>query len=453
MLLAAPVFAASPASELLTQRLASLLPRDARWGLAVMDLAGSKELLGAGSPTIPLVPASLVKLFVSGAALEAATAGKSPLFDSGIYVSGRLEGKQMSGDLYLQGNGNCFLSLDDLQQVVQGLQKRGIREVAGRVIADGSRFDLHGLECSRKGAAYALPGALGLDLHTVALSITPSGGNKPSHVMVAPLNDTVRVAVSANSTESGRVTLEVVQSSDSTYQVSGKLPLSAGLQRRRFALENPTLYTGQSLSSLLKLAGITMAGEAIEGKTPQDAHLLARIPGPDLLRYLTEMNRYSLNVAADNLLLALGGTMYGYPATKEKGLLVINKHLHQAGLAVREAVVVDGSGLQTQNRLTAQAMVRYLVWATQQPWFSVLDASLPRPGQEGTLRAMTFTDQRFRVKTGRLEQASSLAGYGVDRQGRRIAFAFLVNSDKPLPPLTVRIWDEIMHLLAHEVLQ
>ncbi len=38
-----------------------------------------------------------------------------------------------------------------------------------------------------------------------------------------------------------------------------------------------------------------------------------------------------------------------------------------------------------------------------------------------------YTDTRFRVKSGRLDDVFSLAGYGVDRNGRALVFVFLVN--------------------------
>lgn len=444
---------ASPAAERLQQRLAELLPRDSRWGLAVVGVSDRRELLAAGGATTPLLPGSLVKLLVSGAALEAASTGRGPQFTTELYTAGRIEQGRLLGDLYLRGSGNCFLGAAHLQKMIEALRVAGIREVAGRVKADGSLFDVRGFERHRNGAAYAAPGSLGLDLHTVALTVRPGRPDEPPQVAVEPLNDVVRLAMSANSTEAGSATLKVVQGSDLAYRVAGNLPLPAGLQRSRFGLEAPALYAAQSFTSLLRQNGITVREEATLGVIPQGAQLFARSAGPGLSQYLGEMNRHSLNVAADNLLLALGGAMYGYPASRANSIRAVSAHLERFGLHGNEVRITDGSGLQLQNRLTARGLARYLAAVAQQPWFKELYGSLPSAGLEGPLKNGTFRDRRFRAKTGHLEQAIALAGYGRDAQDRLIAFVLLVNSDKPLPPLAERLWSDTMYFLAHEVLQ
>jgi len=89
--------------------------------------------------------------------------------------------------------------------------------------------------------------------------------------------------------------------------------------------------------------------------------------------------------------------------------------------------ITDGSGLSRKDRFTARAMARYLYQASKRPWFPRLLATLPRPGAEGTVRHLGYVNSQFRVKTGRLDDVFSLAGFGNDRHGRGLVFVFLVN--------------------------
>jgi len=109
--------------------------------------------------------------------------------------------------------------------------------------------------------------------------------------------------------------------------------------------------------------------------------------------------------------------------------------------------VVDGSGLLSGNKVTPRALAHYLVSISKQTWNGDLRNSLPRPGMEGTVKGSTIYNERFRVKTGNLENVTALAGYGVDRGGREIAFAFIVESSSTLPPNVYRITDEILGYL------
>ena len=168
--------------------------------------------------------------------------------------------------------------------------------------------------------------------------------------------------------------------------------------------------------------------------------------------FVAEMNTHSLNVAADNLLLALAASD-SLPATRENGAQAISRHLERYGITAREVRIADGSGLLPGNRITPGAMARYLTSAAKQTWFPAFHQSLPRAGMDGTLRNGSFKNERFRAKSGSLENVVSLAGYGVDKGGREITFAFIANSPGPLPPNARNAGDIVMQFLYDEVLQ
>jgi D-alanyl-D-alanine carboxypeptidase/D-alanyl-D-alanine-endopeptidase (penicillin-binding protein 4) len=116
-----------------------------------------------------------------------------------------------------------------------------------------------------------------------------------------------------------------------------------------------------------------------------------------------------------------------------------------------QIVLADGSGLSDRNRVTAAFMTRYLRAVAKKPWFPVFRDSLAKPGHDGTVKELKFSDSRFRVKTGMLKDVLALAGYGVDAAGREIAFTYIVNGPGAgLLPLD-GVGSEALRYLANEV--
>jgi len=453
LLTSVAVEASMPQSDLLSHEMSKLLPYDARWHLVVVDNISEKTLISVGNTTKPLLPASLVKLVTSGAVLELESEGKHVELNTEILQEGEIVDGILTGNIVLRGNGNCFLSSEDFRKSARSLQDKGITAVTGNVVPETSRFDVRGLGRSIKGAGHAPVSALGLDLHTVSISVSPAEQGKPPVVIIEPPNAMERFAVSARTVAGGKDTLNVVQIDDSSFKVTGDISLNTTSHHWRFPVTVPSEYAAQSYRSALTQAGIHVHGKAETEVTAISAIALATIPGPTIEQLIAMMNSNSLNVAADNLLLAIGSIDAGLPGTLDKGLKVIQKHLARQGISNEDMRIVDGSGLLPGNRISSNAMAHYLAAVAKRSWFTVLYQSLPRAGIDGTLRSGNFKSERFRAKSGSLENVTSLAGYGVDKAGREIAFSFIVNTPGQLPPNARTAGDSIMQFLADEVLQ
>lgn len=148
----------------------------------------------------------------------------------------------------------------------------------------------------------------------------------------------------------------------------------------------------------------------------------------ELFDILHDMNVHSRNGTAQNLADSLGERRFGSPGTRAKGNKAVCGFLNSMDLPSGEAKIADGCGLSRGNRISAGFIARYLYLVSKKPWFNSFRETLPRPGLEGTVRRIGYTDQRFRVKTGRLDDVFALAGYGVNAAGREFSFAFIVNS-------------------------
>jgi D-alanyl-D-alanine carboxypeptidase/D-alanyl-D-alanine-endopeptidase (penicillin-binding protein 4) len=428
------------------------LPRDARWALAAVELKTGKELVRAGNALAePLTPGSLVKLFTAGAVLDHREGNGTLNLTTTMSHDGEIREGTLHGDLYLMGRGNAPLSVAELKAAVKKIEELGIHKINGNIIADDTFFDAKGLERSRRGPGYAPAGALGLDLHTMAVTVAPTEPGKPPQVTVEPRYDAVRLAVEARTTASTTNSIKVVQLDDDTsYRVIGNIAADSGPLKWRFSLHEPALYAGGALKASLKQSGVKVEGNAKRGKTPEGAKILTEIEGPELQQLVHDMNVNSLNLVADNLLLLLGAEKFGAPGTREKGLKAVNDFLSTLDLPVGETTIADGSGLREENRVTARYMAEYLGKVARKRWFGSFYDSLPRAGLDGTLREIGYKNERFRVKSGRLENVFALAGYGVDGKGREIVFAYIINVPGAAVMNLERSGAEVMRYLAEK---
>lgn len=168
----------------------------------------------------------------------------------------------------------------------------------------------------------------------------------------------------------------------------------------------------------------------------------------ELFDILHDMNVHSRNGTAQGLADSLGEQRFGSPGTHAKGNLAVCGFLNSLDLPDEEAKIADGCGLSRENRITPGFIAQYLYQVSKKPWFDRFRETLPRPGMEGTVRRIGYTDQRFRVKTGRLNDVFALAGYGVNAAGREFSFAFIVNSKRGRVSDWKHSRGELLRLLA-----
>jgi D-alanyl-D-alanine carboxypeptidase/D-alanyl-D-alanine-endopeptidase (penicillin-binding protein 4) len=171
----------------------------------------------------------------------------------------------------------------------------------------------------------------------------------------------------------------------------------------------------------------------------------------ELFGMLRDMNVHSRNATAQNLADFLGERRFGSPVSRAKGNRAVCGFLNGLGLPSGEAVIADGCGLARGNRITARFIARYLYRISKKPWFDSFRETLPRPGMEGTVKRIGYTDPRFRVKTGHLNEVFALAGYGVNAADREFSFAFIVNSKNGRVSDRRHSRGELLRLLAENV--
>ncbi|WP_079178729.1 D-alanyl-D-alanine carboxypeptidase/D-alanyl-D-alanine-endopeptidase [Streptomyces humi] len=194
-------------------------------------------------------------------------------------------------------------------------------------------------------------------------------------------------------------------------------------------VSDPAADAARKFAAFLTDAGIKTSAPGT-AKAGRRAGTLATVSSPPLSSVVERMLTNSDNDIAEALArqtaLATGG-----PAGFDGGAAAIDARLTKLGLPTTGASFHDGSGLDRDDRLTANLLTALLAKAADAdlPGLRPVLTGLPVAHFTGTLTSR-YTDGAagvVRAKTGTLTGVNTLAGTLVDRDGRLLAFAFLTS--------------------------
>jgi len=170
-----------------------------------------------------------------------------------------------------------------------------------------------------------------------------------------------------------------------------------------------------------------MRGSFRSGRTPKEAVLLYRADSEPLASLVRDMNKYSNNVMARHLFLALSAERHA-PGRAEDSAGIVRAWLHERGIVAPELVLENGSGLSRNERVGAATLAALLRSAWKSPVMPELVSSLPIISVDGTLRRHgSAASGRAHLKGGTLDGVQSLAGYVLDRKGQRWIVVMMLN--------------------------
>ena len=351
-----------------------------------------------------LIPASNLKILTASAVL--ARMGPDEHLVTEVRAGAPVSGGVIEGPLWLVGGGDPLLATSDyaasfenqpqihtsLEALADAVVATGVKTVRGGVVGDESRYDTQ--------------------------RYIPTW--KPGYI---------------TDFESGPASALVVNDGFVQYTP------------RHVAAPEPDAHAAGVLAALLSARGVTIGGEAVEGRAPAGTTVVARAESPPMGEVLTEMLRESDNLTAELLVKELGHR-FGGAGTTSAGIGVVRDTLAQAGLPVGQFASVDGSGLDRSDRASCALLMAAL--DRSGPGGAVA-AGFPVAGRDGTL-AKRFVGNpaagRLRAKTGSLDGVVGLTGF-VDplAGGDPLAFSLLVN-DLPRDALGRALQEQVGAILA-----
>lgn len=406
--------------------------------IVVRDIAKDDNLFALNART-PRPPASTMKLLPTWAALDLlgpAYSWKTRAWSDVPVVKGVLK-----GNLYLQGGGDPLLTIERWWRFVNDLRQTGLRVIEGDIVVDQTRFtppderpeDFDG----KFWRTYnVLPDALLVNWQSSDFTIRPSDDGAGIDISIRPfpeglvVDNRVKLATGRCAGKNSRVAYTIEPKNPARVVASGRIATSCGPQTQRLAIMEPAQYAYGTFVTLWRQLGGQFRGGMLRAPTPPAARLLLTHESEPLSEIVRVTNKYSSNMMARSLVLALAAEMTGTPATTVAGQSVIQGWLATRGLDFPELVIGNGSGLSREARMSADSMVQLLIGARRSRFAPEFLSSLSLGGLDGTLQkrfANVDDPSRIRMKTGTLADVSCIAGYVTGKSGKTYAVVVFVN--------------------------
>ncbi len=402
-------------------------PSLSRMSLGI-QMSGTEPL--ARNASTPMIPASIEKLFSASAALQVLGSAMrfenqfTATLDTASGAAGNLE-FFVSGDP-TWANENYETLTARLGAVIDALKLHGVKRVHGPVRIHSLRRNL---------ARAERPSGWNPDwvLQCMAQIQTEfqANGNcgtfqisSPERFAWVTPGVSVPVVVDVVRSRSGTNSVRVVPELDDLGRIT-RYTLSGGMGASPISFVLP-VHEGKSwLKNLfllaLKQASIEYRANALPPPEPGESdQIKVDLSSRPLIEILRLAVQKSLNGVMDRIYLELEHFLQ-VPARTVLGTHVA---LVSGSPALMEGVsLLDGSGLNLQNRVRADLVYAFLSHVREMSWFSDLFGTLAVAGVSGTLEtrpvltASPFTNGKIFAKTGTLTGVTNLAGYLVTGQG------------------------------------
>lgn len=431
-------------------------------GLAVV--AGDGSTLFARRATVPVAPASTLKLVIAASALE--LLGPNYRFETKFVTDAPAQEPlgTIKGNVWLVGGGDPSLTSDDLKRGVGALYRTGVRQIDGTLEVDGSAFS--GPEQNPRwdpddlSYDYAAgTSAISLDGDTVEFDVTPDPGGGNASVRAVPENDSITFTGAIRTAGSGYdtdVTIERAPnlSTSAVHDPSNQYVLDGAIaQGEMQKYWKPVLglpwYVGAVAQTMLASRNISLAGGYGTSVAPSNVTVLWDHKSATLDTIVHEMLVNSNNHTAETLLRMIG-EREGQPGTDGAGIAVEKTELSRLGVPRDRMNVYDGSGLAPGDRIMPLSLARLLAAETRGRNGNLYVRSLPLVGIEGTVKHHDLHAAlgRTRAKSGHIENVNGLAGTIATYHHGRISFAFVVNDPRADADVVYEEEDRALDALA-----
>ena len=410
-------------------------------------------------------PASNMKLLTTATALE--VLGKDYRFNTSLYTTGKLSNGVLKGDVYLKGQGDPTLSMEDLQQFAEELKAKGIHKVDGRIVGDDKWFDddllTPGIWVGDESYYYAAPiSALTTSPNTdydsgtiIVEAIGSVVGELPSIKVTPNIGDLqiVNKAQTVVAGETNTITIERLYQTNKIV-ISGNLPIDK-TKKEWVTVQHPTTHTLTMFQAILTEAGIEYTKDKVfQAATPKFAQLVATKHSMPLEQLLIPYMKLSNNGIADILVKTMGRIINHRGSTKD-GLKVLEEYGKSINLNMADWRFEDGSGMSHENSVSSLLLSELLFKVQGEDWFTTYFTSLPVAGNAdrmvgGTLRTRLkdpLTAGKVYAKTGSLTGVSTLSGYLEASSGQSYIFSVLVQNKSGASTAI----DEIVKEIAEEL--
>ena len=430
------------------------IPRDAV-SMLVMNVDGKSQPPLAWRTHQAMNPASVMKLVTTYAALD--QLGPAYVWRTPVYLGGPVVDGALRGNLYIQGQGDPKLVLERLWLMLRRLQGMGVKVIVGDIILDRSAFqlpshDAAGFDNEPWRPYNASPDALLINYKAVALQITPDTGAGVARIQYDPpmfgMENQQTLALAAPNSDCGdwRAKMQLDMNHPQRIAFNGSYPATCGDKSWSIAPAQPERFAAKAIEGMWRELGGKLTGAVRDGSVPQGLQPALQIESPSLSEVVRDVNKYSNNIMAQHVLLALGMQRTGVTSFENSRQVLAQWWGARWGSA--ELPVVDnGAGLSRNASITANALGQMLQSAWVSPVMPEFVSSMPIVGVDGTLRrSKARSAGAAHLKTGTLRDSAALAGYVDGASGQRYVLVAMANHANA--PAARAAWDALVDWTA-----
>lgn len=398
----------------------------------VVHPLGTGALRLALNDGVPMSPASTMKLLTTYAALE--LLGPAHTWRTEVFVAGALRHDALDGDLVFRGSGDPKLVAEHLWLLVQRVRAYGVREIRGDVVLERTVFDAGPHDPARFDGEPLRPYNVGpdpllLNYKAISFAFVPDPEAGAARVLVTPALAGLRVAPFVAAADGPcndwRARLQADFSKPLEPVFRGAYPAACGERVWHVSVLDHPAYFAAAFRALWEGTGGTWKGRVRAGAVPPDARRIARHESAPLAEVIRDINRYSNNVMARQVFLALGSEGGARPGTLERSAEAVRGWLARRSMPMPELVLENGSGLSRTERISAASLARLLAAAFDGPLMPEFMASLAVADADAAGRPPT--PGTAHVKSGMLADVRSVAGYVRAASGQRYIVVAFVN--------------------------
>lgn len=467
----------------ITSKIDSILVSDslllnANFGIAVKSVK-SGEIIYEKNSNKMFNPASNVKIITAFSALNELDSNFK--YETRLYTNGKIKNGVLYGDLYIWSNGDptFYSRFFDSSTVVfhrfaKELKDKGIKEIKGSVIADGTAFDNNTIgfgwgfdDLLYWYAAQVTP--LQINENYIDFKINPLLRNSRSLVQPNIISPSIKIienfefvdSINLNNPLRDRIKVKKNSFCDDEIVFSGKIYQNDTTEIDiSVALSNPNLFYAEVFTEVLRKNDIKVEQkpkcilDTAEIKVARkDTTVLILYRSFSFVDILKQMMKVSHNLYAETMIKTIGYIRENN-GSFNAGKKYCEEQLQSIGINKNTYRYVDGSGLSRLNYFSPLQFLTVLESALlskdKNKWLDLF----PISGIDGTLKNRmkgTIAEGKIKAKTGTLSNVRALSGYICDSNGEPVFIFSIIWNGYLTPVANVdAIIDKILIYLIQE---
>jgi len=392
-----------------------------QFGMCITDAGG--ENFFSFNENSSLIPASNQKLLVGACGLL--HFGPDYRFKTSFYKKGRMENGILRGNMVIRGTGAIEFTaryIDDFDRKKEILNKQldefanriksaGITRIEGNVVVDGSSWSDLTRNMYYPAASSVTFNENTVEIQVVNTKITTIPETVFHFKLLAQGKTGHQEKVLKNGKPTDRILINTATDSTDYWRID------------TISAED---YYRKNIVHALEQRGIKITGN--DGNNKAGEELLFELEGIPVSEYVHRMFTDSDNVRAELLFLNLGYSLCG-KANYDNGSAACKALLKKNGILPDHGILVDGSGLSRENRISAKGLTKLLRFMNKNKNREVFRNSLAISGLTGTIKDKFAAQEltgRIHAKSGTLDDALTLSGFVETEKGDAV-FSFLAN--------------------------